>query len=127
MNEHEQRLIASISKSMMYVHNKILENILGRIKSVSDTGDFLDVVVIDVKRLRIAWTEVWRVGTEEMGDLMRQMVSRLYTFQARAQDRRFVTMMDRAVAVAWRWDEPEIDEIILSGIELSRRRAEEED
>ena len=112
---------------MMYFHNKVLENILGRIESVSDTGDFLDVVVIDVKRLRIAWTDVWRVGTEEMGDLMRQIVSRLYTFQARAHDRRFVTMMDRAVAVAWKWDESEIHEIILSGIELSRRRAEEED
>ena len=26
---------------------------------------------------------------------------------------------------SWRWDEPELDEIILSGIESSRRRAEE--
>ena len=36
-------------------------------------------------------------------------------------------MMDRALAEAWRWDEPELDEIILSAIASSRRRAEEGD
>ena len=58
---------------------------------------------------------------------MRQMVNRLYTFQARAHDLHFIVMMDRALDEAWRWDEPKLDEIILSGIESSRRCAEEED
>ena len=40
-------------------------------------------------------------------------------------DLHFVAMMDRALAEAWRWDEPELDEIILSAIESSHRRAEE--
>lgn len=129
MNEHEQRLIASISKSMamMCFRNTILEDIHGGIEPVSHTGDFTDVVVIDASGRRIAWTEVSRIGTEEMGKLMRQIVNRLYTFQARAHDLHFVAMMDRALAEAWRRDEPELDEIILSGIESSRRRAEEED
>ena len=58
---------------------------------------------------------------------MRQVVNRLYTFQAKADDLYFVAMMDRALAEAWRWDEPELDEIILSAIASSRRRVEEGD
>ena len=41
--------------------------------------------MIDANGRRIPWTEVSRVGTEELGDLMRQVVNRLYTFQAKAQ------------------------------------------
>ena len=54
------------------------------------------------------------------------MVNRLYSFQAKAHDLHFVPMMDRALAEAWRWDDPEFDEIILSRIDSSRRCAEEE-
>ena len=57
----------------------------------------------------------------------RRIVNRLYTFQAKPLDLHFVAMMDRAMAEAWRWDEPELDEITLSRIESSRRRAEEGD
>ena len=127
--EHEQQLIATISKSMamMCVRNTMLEDIHAGIEPVSHTGDFTDVVVIDANGRRITWPEVSRIGTEEMGRLMRQVVNRLYTFQAKADDLHFVTMMDRALAEASRWDEPELDEIILSAIASSRRRANEGD
>ena len=62
-----------------------------------------------------------------MGRLTRQAVNRLYTFQATADDLHFVAMMVRALAEAWRWDEPQLNEIILSAIAASRRRAEEGD
>ena len=81
--------------------------------------------MIDADGRRIPWPEASRIGTEEMGRLMRQVVNRLYTFQTKADDLHFVAMMDRALAEAWRWDEPELDEIILSGIASSRRRADE--
>ena len=127
MNEHEQQLIASISKSMamMCVRNTMLEDLHAGIEPVSRTGDFTDVVVTDADGRRIPWPEVSRIGSEEMGRLMRQVVNRLYTFQAKADDPHFVTMMDWALAEAWRWDEPELDEIILSAIASSRRRAEQ--
>ena len=127
MTEHEQQLIATISKSMamMCVRNTMLEDIHAGIEPVSHTGDFTDVVVIDANGRRIGWPEVSRIGTEEMGRLMRQVVNRLYTFQAKADDSHFVAMMDRALAEASRWDEPELDEIILSAIASSRRRANE--
>ena len=111
VNEHEQRLIASISKSMamMCFRNTILEDIHGGSEPVSQTGDFSDVVVIDANGRRLSWPEVSRIGTEEMGDLMRQVVNRLYRFQAKAHDLHFVAMMDRALAEAWKWDEPELN------------------
>ena len=129
MIEHEQQLVATISKSMamMCVRNTMIEDIHAGIEPVSHTGDFTDVVVIDANGRRIAWPEVSRIGTEEMGRLMRQVVNRLYTFQAKADDLHFVAMMDRALAEASRWDEPELDETILSAIASSRRRANEGD
>ena len=127
MTEHEQRLNASISKSMamMCVRNTMLDNIHAGIEPVSHTGDFSDVVVIDANGRRIPWPNVSRIGNEEMGRLMRLVVNRLYTFQAKADDLQFVAMMDRALAKDWRWDEPQLDEIILSAIATSRRGAEE--
>ena len=128
MNEYEQRLIARISKSMtmICVRNILLEDIHAGIEPVSHTGDFSDFVVIDANGRRIPWPDVSRIGNEEMGRLMRQVVNRMYTFQAKADDLHFVAVMDRALAEAWRWDEPDLDETILSGIESSRQRAEEE-
>ena len=104
-----------------------LEDIHAGFEPVNHTGDFSDVVMIDANGRRIPWPEVSRIGNDEMGNLMRQVVNRLYTFQAKAHDLHFVAMMDRALAEAWRWDEPELDEIILSGIQSSRLRAKEED
>ena len=44
-----------------------------------------------------------------------------------ADDLYFRAMMDRALAEASSWDEPELDEIILSAIAPSRQRVEEGD
>ena len=126
MNEDEQGLIASISKSMalMCVRNTMREDIHAGIQPVSRSGDFTDVMVIDANGGEIPWPEVSRIEDEEMGRLMRQVVNRLFTSQANADDPHFLAMMDRALAEAWRWDEPELDEIILSAIASSLRRAE---
>ena len=70
--------------------------------------------------------EVSRIG-DEMGRLMRQVVNRMYTFQAKADDLHFMAIKDPELAEAWRWDEPELDEIKLSAIASGRRRAEDGD
>ena len=128
VSEHEQGLIARISKSMamIYVRNTLLKDIHAGIEPVSHAGDFTDVVVIGANGRRVPWPDVSRIGNEEMGRLMRQVVNRMYTFQAKADDLHFVAGMDRVLADAWRWDEPDLDEIILSGTESSRQREEEE-
>ncbi len=56
---------------------------------------------------------------------MCQVVNRLYTFQVKAEDPVFVELMDHSLAEAWRWDEPELDEILLAGIETRRQRGQE--
>ena len=129
MNEDQHQLIANFSKSMasMCVRNTRLEDIHAGIEPVSHTGDFSDVVVIDANGRRIPWPEVSRIGNDEIRDPMREVVNRLYTYPVNAGDPHFVVMMDRALAEAWQWDEPELDEAMVSGIERARRRAEEED
>ena len=113
--------------AVMCVRNTRLEDIHAGIEPVSGTGDITDVMVIDPHSRRIPWPEVSPIGNAEMGRLMRQVVDRLYTFQANADDLHFVAMLDRVRAEAWRWDEPELDEIILSTFASSRRRAKERD
>ncbi len=95
MNEHEQQRIASISKSMamMCVRNTILEDIHAGIEPASRTADRTDVMVIDANGRRIPRPEMSRIGNEEMGRLMRQVVNLLYTFQAKANDLHFVAMI----------------------------------
>ena len=125
MNEHVQRLIASISKSMamMCVRNTMREDIHAGIGPVSRTGDFTGVIVIDANGRELPWLEAPRIGHEETGWLMRQVVNVLYTFQAKADNLHFAAMMDRALAETWRWDELKLDEIILSAVALCRRRS----
>ena len=48
----------------------------------------------------IPWPEVSRIGDQAMGRLMRQVVNRPYTFQAKADDLHFLAMMDRGLAEA---------------------------
>lgn len=128
MDEDERRLIANFSTSMasMCVRNTMLKDVHAGIEPVTHLGDYTDVVVVDANGRRIPWPEVSRIGNDEMRDLMREVVNRLYTYQLKAGDAHFVAMMDRALADARGWDEPELDAAIVSGIERARRRAAEE-
>ena len=100
VDEDERQPIANFAKSMasMCVRTTMLEGIHAGIEPVTHTGDYSDVVVIDADRRRIPWPEVSRTGNDEMRDLMRQVVNRLYTYQVKADDPHVVAMMDRALA-----------------------------
>ena len=65
MNEDEQALIASISKSMaiMCVRNTMLDDLHAGIEPVSRSGDFTDVSVVDANGQEIPWPEVRASGT----------------------------------------------------------------
>ena len=127
MDENELQITANIAKAMamMCVRNTVLEDIHGGLPVASHTGDFSDVMVIDANGRQIPWPEASHIGRKEMRDLMRQVVNRLYTFQVKAEDPVFVELMDHSLAEAWRWDEPELDEILLAGIETRRQRGQE--
>ena len=61
---------------------------------MTHTRDFSDVVMIDANRRRIPWPEVAHVEPDEMRELMRQIVNRLYTCNLKTGDMEFLGMLD---------------------------------
>ena len=49
---------------------------------------------------------------------MRQVVDRLYTFNEKSSDPRFVALMDRWSGVTTHWDEPHLDPGLLHQMDL---------
>ena len=125
--EHELAVASFLAKAMavMCVRNTILEDIHDGIHPVSHTGDFSDVVVIDANGRRIPWTRVAHIQQDEMRELMRQIVNRLYTVNLNAGDMDFLGMLDWAAMEAGKWDEPELDEVTIRGLERRRKRNEQ--
>jgi len=116
MNEaDEKRIAAKLAKTlaMLCVRNTKLEDLHAGITPVSKTGDHSDVMVIDAEGREIPWTEVSHLDDEAMRALMRQIVNRLYTFHLMADDPGLREMIDRWVAAAGAWDDPEIDQALL--------------
>ena len=122
-NEYELRIAAVLAKGMaiMCFRNTIIENFHGGTAPVSHTGDFSDVVVIDANGRRIPWPEVAHIEPDEM----REVVNGLYTCHLKAGDPEFLGMLDWAAREAGEWDEPELDEVLLKGLEARRMREQE--
>ena len=47
---------------------------------ITHTGDYSDVVVVDADGRRIPWPDMSRFDENEMRDLMREIVNKIYTF-----------------------------------------------
>ena len=121
MNEHdEQRMAAKLAKIMavICVRNTKLEDLHAGRVPVTRTGDYSDVFVVDADGQRIPWTEVSRINDDEMRDLMRDVVNRLYTFHLCADQPELQAEINRWMAVAGNWDEPEIDGRMTSNKEI---------
>ena len=58
---------------------------------------------------RIPWTDVSHISDDEMRDLMRDIVNRLYTFHLCADDPAMQNEIERWIAVGGKWDEPQLD------------------
>lgn len=121
---YEEHLAAVVAKGMavMCFRNTPIEDFHDGTAPVSHAGDFSDVVVIDADGRRIAWREVSHISQDEMRDLMRTVVNRLYTCQLHAGDPDFFGILSWAVAEARPWDEPELDVEILESLESRRKR-----
>ena len=53
-------------------------------------------------------------SNDEMGNLMRDIVNRLYTFHLCADDPGLQAEIERWMAVAGKWDEPELDHRMIA-------------
>ncbi len=124
VQEHEVEIAAFLAKAMavMCVRDTILEDFHAGIHPVTHTGDFSDVVVVDANGQRLPWPEVARIEPDEMRELMRQIVNRLYTCNLKTGDMEFLGMLDWAAREAWEWDEPELDEVTMKGLARRRKR-----
>ena len=101
---------------MICVGNSRLEDLHAGQVPVTRTGDWSDVVVIDAEGNHIPRVEVSRIDDDEMRTLMRDVVNRLYTFHLKSDDPVLRAEIERWMAVASRWDEPEVDnQMIGSG------------
>ena len=116
MNEETEKLIAAkLAKTMamLCVRNTHLETIHAGKTPVTRTGEWTDVTVVDADGNRIPWNDVSRITDDEMRDLMRDIVNRLYTFHLCADEPGLQAEIERWMAVAGQWDEPEIDTMML--------------
>jgi hypothetical protein len=109
--EAEKRIAAKLAKAMAMIcmRNTLLEDLHAGPGPVTRTGDYSDVEVLDADGNRIPWSEVSRINDDEMRDLMRQIVNRLYTFHLSSDDPGLRSEIDRWMTVAGKWDEPELD------------------
>lgn len=89
MNHDDEKYIAAkLAKvmAMLCVRNTQLETLHAGLSPVTRTGDYSDVFVVDADGRRIPWTDVSHIDEDEMQDLMRDIVNRLYTFHLEADD-----------------------------------------
>lgn len=107
----EKQIVANLAKAMamICVRNTRLEDLHAGPVPVSRTGDYSDVFVLDAEGNRIPWPEVSRLDDDEMRDLMRQIVNRLYTFHLRLGDPDFQHVITRWLSATRGWDDPESD------------------
>ena len=85
--DDEKRIAAKLAKTMAMfcVRNTHLETIHAGRTPITKTGDYSDVFVVDADGLRIPWMEVSHINEDEMRNLMRDIVNRLYTFHLCAE------------------------------------------
>ena len=117
MNEEaEKRIAAKLAKAMaiLCVRNSRLEDLHAGVVPITKTGDWSDVLVLDADGNRIPWRDVSRIDDDEMRALMRDVVNRLYTFQLHAGNPAMQAEIEKWLSVAGKWDEPQIDNRMLS-------------
>ena len=110
MNEEaEKRMAAQLARaiSIICARNSRLEDLHAGQVRITKIGDWSDVVVIDGEGNRIPWAELSRIDDGEMRALMRDVVNRLYTFHLKSDDSTLRAEIERWMAVAGKWDEPE--------------------
>lgn len=114
----KERITASLAKvmAMMCVRNTGLEALHAGTVPVTRTGDYSDVFVVDAQGRKIPWVEASHLDDDQMRDLMRQIVNRLYTFHMSCDDPAFLALAERWMTVAGKWDEPELDRAFLGAI-----------
>ena len=112
--------------ALMCVRQSRLEILHRGLCPITHTGDYSDVVVVDAEGRRIPWPEVSRFDENEMRDLMREIVNKIYTFFVKGEDPDFVAFSDYVRPATYEWDKPKIDSVMMYHVkEYARGRGKE--
>lgn len=116
--ESEKKDAAALAKilAVLCVRNTMLEEFHCGIGPVTKTGDYSDVKVVHAEG-EIPWTELSRISDPEMKALMKQVVNRLFTYFTMPSALHLGRQMSLWRGAAEKWDDPEIDELLLRTLE----------
>ena len=119
MEARERRGAPALARIMalMCVRQSMLEDLHRGLSPITKTGDYSDVVVIDANGERLPWPDVSRFDDDEMRDLMRQIVNKIYTFLVKMDDPDFEAWRDFLRPQTNNWDRPRIDRTLMHFVE----------
>ena len=119
----EERIAARLAKltAMICMRNTGIEELHAGTVPVSHTGDYSDVFITDADGRQFPWSDASHLDDDQMRSLMRQIVDRLYTFHIKADDPEFRDHLDRWLAVAERWNEPQFDKAFVEIVSRPQR------
>ena len=95
------------------VRNTFLEDLHAGTIPSSDTQDYSDVKVVTPYG-EIPWSNLSRISNDEMGQLMKEVVNKIYSVLLRIDDPQFVERLNHyGKRMAYNWDEPKDLENLL--------------
>lgn len=123
MDAKERRKVPAFVRilALMCVRQSRLETLHEGLFPITRTGDYSDVVVVDADGRRIPWPEVSRINEDEMRDLMREIVNKLYTFFVKAEDPNFKAWTDFVRPQSYHWDRPKLDKVMMHHVKVYAR------
>ena len=123
MNKKERREAPALARIMalMCVRQSHLEDIHEGVPPVTRSGDYSDVVVVDADGRRIPWPEVAHLNQDEMRDLMREVVNKIYTFLVMSEEPDFQAFRDYVRPATGNWDKPKLDDAMMHHVEVYAR------
>ena len=125
MDAKERRRVPAFTRilALMCVRQSRLETLHRGLSPITHTGDYSDVVVVDAEGRRIPWPEVSRFDENEMRDLMREIVNKIYSFFVKGEDPDFVAFSNYVRPATYEWDKPKIDSVMMHHVkEYARGR-----
>ena len=119
MEARARREVPAFARSLalMCVRQSMLEDLHQGLSPITKTGDYSDVVVVDAEGRRLPWPEISRFNDDEMRDLMRQIVNKIYTFVAKMDDPDFSAWRTFLQPQTEHWDKPRLDRTLMHFVE----------
>jgi hypothetical protein len=108
--------------ALLCVRNTSIELIHEGSIPITRTGDYSDVKVIDGAGREIPWNDLSRISQDEMKQFMKEVVSRLYTFDQLIQTPDFIKALEPFEASVRQWDDPNLDQYIRSLLDSQKLR-----